>query len=909
MKWIGAVVLLSLATEALADRIVDLRTDVTFEGEILSVDGDAVRMRLDDGGFHSVPLGEVKIQVWPGVRNSKDLFQAGQQFLGEARVHFQAGRYEDAAGAFADAQAELEQIKPLADRFFDDPDQRYHQRAAILIRDTCGPMQEESNRRVREAAMSRARSTESTAATDLVKLLNQFESTPLGDAENRRTLSSVHRKLVDARRDYAEVGRLPDATRVATLARGIEDLLEVVNDLHEAPEGLNPGRLSAYTSVADQVLRLVNELAESNLVNQQLLVPVRAHIAKRKTLLLQIPKQDAALAIVAGDVRRLREQFDRDEHLGFIGRFEAADRKLRAIPSDELIPRQQAEHARLSIELDHLDDPVQHVANRIPTELTADNFEEAHRNYHIIRDFYPDYELAAVIAQRLANFKLQRALQLEAQGDHALAKQAYRDAVAWFPGSVAAGEAKWRVSDLSYRLEATLAVIGLLVLILLFIPPIADAYGRRLSKREMSRRNHYQAACVRFNAAMNRFQSKRGAAGVGIIPKAIVIFLGSIFFVPAVAIFTALYLPVFVVMNFVHWLGLAYRGIFYQCPYHDCGARFREPVHVCSCGHKYSDLYPSFFGIFHHLCLNKHGKTGNTKRLPTLDSLGRSDIERLCGACGRRLLHRSGYEMPVYPIALVGGQTVGKTVYLHQTVDQLEETYNNANSGKRRVYIDSDDDQLRHDDMMDSLRFGELPHKTTQDYAALGLAMNARDLKLRALVHLFDAPGERFGAMESFSRMQVVQFLKGILFFVDVTPFLKDSRPDMIEIAKPSGDDINVIANNLVNGVNMLRLPDVRMASDIPVAVVITKADALPFDRFGNMLDYPDSDHCRSVMLELGADRVVKKLETKFTNLRYFACSALGRSPFPYDDVPFEPAGVVEPLRFLLEHPMVRRKR
>ncbi|MEM7010736.1 MAG: hypothetical protein AAF585_04555 [Verrucomicrobiota bacterium] len=894
MKLWVTLLLLSIAGSEAADRIRDERTGLELEGEILAVEDDVLRMRLESGALHSVPKDQVKILGWHGVRNAKDLFDAGQQLLGEGRVHFQANRFEEAANAFARAKIEFEQIKEIADQFFKDEDQRYFQRAGFLIRGTCIPMQEEAERRQREAVLSRARTAMTEAASELITL---FNSEPQSQTDLRRQLENVDRRLSDARRDYAEADRLQEAARSAAISRGVQELLRSANLINDAlyanAENLDSSEFDGFTQIANRVMRTLADLERGNLATAQQLAPARRRIEQRKSILRTIPTYDQALAAIGSDVRRLRAQFDRDEHLGFLAQLEIINRKLDEVPSDELIPRQHTEYTRLSVELEHLDDPAQRVVNRIPTEVSAENFEEARRNYEIVRDFYPNHELAAVIAERLANFKLQRAVQLQEQGDVALARDAYYDASNWFPETQAGKEARLLASKMSHRMEVMLGLIGLGVLIGLLIPPIADAYGRRLEQREMTRRNHYQTACLRFARSMSRFQQTSGAEGVGIIPKAIIIFLGAIIFVPSVAIFTALYLPIFLVMNFVHWIGLAHRGIFYQCPYHDCGARFREPVHVCSCGTKYKDLYPSFFGLFHHTCLNKHGKTGITKRLPTLDSLGRSKIERLCGACGRRLLHRTGYEMPVYPIALVGGQTVGKTVYLHQTVDQLEETYNSPGHS-RRVFIDSDDDQLRHDDMMDSLRFGELPHKTTQDYAALGLAVDVRerDLKLRALVHLFDAPGERFGAMESFGRMQVVQFLKGILFFVDVTPFLKDTRPDMVEIAKPSGDDIHTIANNLVNGVNMLRLDDVRESCDIPISVVVTKADAIPKNRL---------DDVRSALVEFGGERLVRKLENKFTNLRYFACSALGRSPFPYDDAPFEPDGVVEPLRFLLE--------
>jgi len=51
---------------------------------------------------------------------------------------------------------------------------------------------------------------------------------------------------------------------------------------------------------------------------------------------------------------------------------------------------------------------------------------------------------------------------------------------------------------------------------------------------------------------------------------------------------------------------------------------------------------------------------------------------------------------------------------------------------------------------------------------------------------------------------------------------------------------------------------------------------------------------------QLGEKRSVQAVDLKFANVRYFACSSLGRTPDPGNTSPFEATGVVEPLLWLL---------
>ncbi len=50
----------------------------------------------------------------------------------------------------------------------------------------------------------------------------------------------------------------------------------------------------------------------------------------------------------------------------------------------------------------------------------------------------------------------------------------------------------------------------------------------------------------------------------------------------------------------------------------------------------------------------------------------------------------------------------------------------------------------------------------------------------------------------------------------------------------------------------------------------------------------------------LRAGNTVRTLEQRFAGVRYFGCTALGRAPDPRNTSPVRPAGVAEPLLWLL---------
>jgi hypothetical protein len=403
----------------------------------------------------------------------------------------------------------------------------------------------------------------------------------------------------------------------------------------------------------------------------------------------------------------------------------------------------------------------------------------------------------------------------------------------------------------------------------------------------------------------------------GMSASGFLLVLAAVFLVPAVGIFstyllmlfllTALSFLVFLPMRGIHGIWLLYRRITYRCPYDDCSYS-GLPIHICpSCGHQYHDLKPGFYGIFFHKC---HCQPGNRAvKLPTMDFLGRKKLERLCGHCKKPLIHSALGELAEQPIALVGGSGTGKTVFFRQAVRELQKDLKTLPGTKIRIGSPEQERELANDLYL--LDKGQVPEKTdTGTVRAFGLEVRIPK-RLRSLLYIFDSPGEHFQALEKFGHKHVMKHVTGIILLVD--PFslpMLSSHPNARQKGlKPSETPFQRIVEVLVAGINVTRSIQSSQQCPIPLAVVLNKIDALPTTDFPFLaaLCHPQThspshlhQYCRQALEKLGGQNGIQLLEQKFTDVKYFACSALGRTPQEEDSRPFQPRGVSQPFLWLL---------
>lgn len=393
-----------------------------------------------------------------------------------------------------------------------------------------------------------------------------------------------------------------------------------------------------------------------------------------------------------------------------------------------------------------------------------------------------------------------------------------------------------------------------------------------------------------------------------IIDKILVGLIYVLLFTPILigAIFYGIYLLLIVAAQFVlliplsmffimNGLWLLWRRIFYTCPNIECSFR-REgiyrgfPIHVCpSCGEQHDRLWPNTYGLLHHPCTCGHD-------LPTLDILGRNTLIRLCAVCQTTLPDK---KLPEELIALAGGPSVGKTAFLLVSTQKLLKGVS-KNSIHAEIPVPRQKAELGQG--IDNLSIGIEPAKTNSSLIQAYQLLLQRGPR-KTWLYYYDAPGEVFSSIDRYGRHENVRHLNGLLLLVD--PFSLEGLKH--EAAKEPGELRASITpfKNVVDTtiITVRRMHEYRKRSvTFPLAVVITKADAKSVRKeLGEITQkLPSNTKCKQALIKWGAEHSLRPLEQTFKNVRYFACSSLGRSPQTGDSRPFQGYGVLEPLLWIL---------
>lgn len=345
-----------------------------------------------------------------------------------------------------------------------------------------------------------------------------------------------------------------------------------------------------------------------------------------------------------------------------------------------------------------------------------------------------------------------------------------------------------------------------------------------------------------------------------------------------------------------------------ECPNAGCYKEIELPIYVCpKCATHHADLQPSPGPIWEPTLLSKRCECGTL--LPTVGR-DRDTLPALCSHCQKplKLVAERTLRIP-----LVAGPSAGKSSYLMANMAELSvkkaegKLDLNFPDPKQRQYFEACDGMFQR---------GE-PLQKTQETSPTAMVVQVKDLVGQtSTLQLFDAAGELFEQVDELRRQEYFGNSDGIVFLID--PFSIDSVRFNYEAAlseneaavRPSAVRPQETFERLVTTLRELEAARLAGRFTVPVAVVISKADALGLiseitgrssDGTEFAISHSDSSKVRAWLKKNGENNLVTSLEREFSQVRYFACSALGRLP-DETNRPFSPKGTSQPTFWLLAH-------
>lgn len=345
------------------------------------------------------------------------------------------------------------------------------------------------------------------------------------------------------------------------------------------------------------------------------------------------------------------------------------------------------------------------------------------------------------------------------------------------------------------------------------------------------------------------------------------------------------------------------------CPNPDCQESFLIPVYECpQCGVKHTELVPNKYGILKRTCLCG-------QKLPTTFLNGRGSLKASCPVCETALSGDTASRQYAFPV--IGGPSVGKTCYINMTIDQLMNDVAPANNWELNFI--SETDERDHKLAMKSLNSGVRLMKTELEaLTAYQMMLTLPNEKIGRRIYIYDISGEMFSSSSDFQNNQAYGYANGFIFIIDPLTLAQfamevQDKIDLNSYGASSKDFDDILNIMLINLEKMFGLKD-KDTLKRNLAVVINKTDiptleekigstaaqqylAENAEQCKSYMDARDAV-CRDFLVEYGAGNFVRTADSKFKNVRYFTCSALGHN---HEGVPYAGKNVVDPMLWLLQ--------
>lgn len=331
-----------------------------------------------------------------------------------------------------------------------------------------------------------------------------------------------------------------------------------------------------------------------------------------------------------------------------------------------------------------------------------------------------------------------------------------------------------------------------------------------------------------------------------------------------------------------------WRRIFTACPH--CYAKSILPVYHCPrCNAKHDRLYPSSYGIFMRRC-----ECG--EKIPTVFFNGRSKLPATCPSCESSIMSEEA--RPV-AIPIVGAPSVGKTFFVFSMVWSVREDF----AVRRHLDFEFMNDYNKHlyEQQIERLNSGVILGKTPENNpVALNIFLSdekkgsgGKDSKMgknRSLLYLYDSAGEAFSSTQHLVAHKFYDYFSALIFIIDPfsIPEVYSRYEDGLAAAgvSPSLTPVEDVYDALI--VNMEKNYNIKVTERIskPVAVVFSKTALFDLpERFAGPTRDDADEACRRFLRENGEESLLRKMEWKFANARYFAVNSGGQNSTGVDAV------------------------
>ncbi|MDR1802843.1 MAG: hypothetical protein LBQ94_04495 [Treponema sp.] len=334
---------------------------------------------------------------------------------------------------------------------------------------------------------------------------------------------------------------------------------------------------------------------------------------------------------------------------------------------------------------------------------------------------------------------------------------------------------------------------------------------------------------------------------------------------------------------------LMIKAIQSRCP--KCKRISIVPSFICpDCGMEHKKLTPGPYGVFKRKCSCE-------KKMSTTYFNGRSKYRAVCPFCASGLAASDAQQ---FGIQLVGGVSTGKTTFLtafwHEYLEYIEPLKKTRNISLTTI------PKAAFADLEYWFQHGD-SSATTETNANMYSLIHRVGNKTPIQMTLYDIAGEAFTSLANDIQQRQFNYCEGIVFVIDHT-----STPGR------TSETVSSFINEFIG----LKGSHSTKISDVPVAVIITKADLCTHEigltkiisiynenvqknavaESNASMELVRNGLCKDFLKDRGFANVMNIIAAKFNNVQYYSVSAIGHPVA--QGRKYEPWGVLEPIIWLM---------